>query len=251
MTMRTYGALMVASAFTLGFSAKGFGAKVCSDLPSFKLLSSALTKVVAMDNGGIFSPNMMWATIVHRDGTVCAVAKVGDAWPGSRVISAQKASTANAFSNNKLALSTANLFSAVQPGASLFGLQESNPVNGQVAYVGNSSNWGTSSDALMGNRIGGVNVFGGGLGLYKSGSTNVVGGLGVSGDSSCADHIIAWRIRAELGLDKIPGGISSAGDDNMIHDISESGKSAGGFGHPTCSAKATEIAKGLTVSNKK
>jgi hypothetical protein len=62
----------------------------------------------------------------------------GDQWPGSRVISAQKANTANAFSLNKLALSTANLFSAVQPGGSLFGLQESNPVNTAVAYGGDS-----------------------------------------------------------------------------------------------------------------
>jgi hypothetical protein len=43
----------------------------------------------------------MWATIVDRDGVVCAVAFSGSdraaQWPGSRVISAQKASTANAF----------------------------------------------------------------------------------------------------------------------------------------------------------
>jgi hypothetical protein len=47
----------------------------------------------------------------------------GDQWPGSRVISAQKANTANAFSLPGLALSTAQLFSAVQPGGSLYGLQ--------------------------------------------------------------------------------------------------------------------------------
>ena len=64
------------------------------------------------------------------DGTVCAVAytgaKVGDQWLGSRVISAQKANTANAFSLPGLALSTANLYSPTQPGGSLFGLQFSN-----------------------------------------------------------------------------------------------------------------------------
>ena len=40
--------------------------------------------------------NEMWATVVNRDGTVCAVARssrLGDQWPGSRVISAQKANT--------------------------------------------------------------------------------------------------------------------------------------------------------------
>jgi len=67
---------------------------------------------------------------------VCAVAFTGfdrgDQWPGSRVISAQKANTANAFSLPGLALSTAKLYSAVQPGGSLYGLQHSNPVDTQV-----------------------------------------------------------------------------------------------------------------------
>ena len=84
----------------------------------------------------------MWATVVNRDGVVCAVAFSGGdrgaQWPGSRVISAQKANTANAFSLDGLALSTANLFSAVQPGGSLFGLQHSNPVDTKVAYRGPS-----------------------------------------------------------------------------------------------------------------
>ena len=44
----------------------------------------------------------MWATVVNRDGVVCAVVfsgtNRGAQWPGSRVISAQKANTANAFS---------------------------------------------------------------------------------------------------------------------------------------------------------
>ena len=75
----------------------------------------------------------MWGTVVNRDGVVCAVAFTGnnrgDQWPGSRVISAQKANTANAFSLPALALSTANLFTATQPGGSLFGLQASNPVD--------------------------------------------------------------------------------------------------------------------------
>ena len=51
-------------------------------------------------NGGL-SLNM-WATIVDRSGIVRTIAftgtKTGDQWPGSRVISAQKANTANAFS---------------------------------------------------------------------------------------------------------------------------------------------------------
>ena len=114
----------------------------------------------------------MWGTIVNRDGVVCAVAFTGadrgSEWPGSRVISAQKANTANSFSLPGLALSTANLWAAVQPGGSLFGLQESNPVDTDAAYQGPSANFGTSNDPLVGNKIGGVNVFGGGLALYNA-----------------------------------------------------------------------------------
>lgn len=240
-TSSLLGAFLVASGSAWAASS------TCRDLPTHAQLKQALTKIVAEANGGIFSPNMMWATLVARDGTVCAVAKVGDAWPGSRVISAQKASTANAFSNEKLSLSTANLYSAVQPGGSLFGLQESNPVNVEDAYDGSAVDWGTEKDALKGHRVGGVNVFGGGLALYRKGSTSVVGGLGVSGDSSCADHIIAWKLRDALSLSAVVGGVSANGDDNVIHDISEAGKSTSGFGHPVCSPKATEIAKTLTL----
>lgn len=243
----------VAIVFALFLTTQNANAAVkggCSELPNHELLQKTLVEVSASGNGGLFTPNAMWATLVARDGTVCAVARNGDAWPGSRVISAQKANTANAFSNIHLSLSTANLFSAVQPGGSLFGLQHSNPVAANDAYAGNSHQWGTSKDALVGKRIGGVNVFGGGLALYRAGNKAVIGAIGVSGDTSCTDHIIAWRIRSALRLDFVPGGVSPASDDNVIHDIGDNGKSAGGFGHPVCAPKATELAKALVVSAK-
>src|ERR1044072_7343505 len=70
----------------------GVGA-ACRDLPSQSSLESALKSARGQANGGF---NLdMWATIVNRDGVVCAVAFTGatrgDQWPGSRVISAQKA----------------------------------------------------------------------------------------------------------------------------------------------------------------
>ena len=46
--------------------------------------------------------------------------------------------------------------------------------------------------------------FGGGLALYATGKV-IRGGLGVSGDTSCADHFIAWRVRHILGLDHMKG----------------------------------------------
>jgi uncharacterized protein GlcG (DUF336 family) len=56
------------------------------------------------------------------------------------------------------------------------------------------------NDPMTGSRIGGINVFGGGLGCTRPGS-GWSEGVGVSGDTSCADHNIAWRVRANLGLD--------------------------------------------------
>lgn len=219
----------------------------CDGLPQYDALKAALTEARKADNGGL---NLdMWGTIVDRSGTVCAVAFTGETndaqWPGSRVISAQKANTANAFSLKGLALSTANLYSAVQPGGSLFGLQESNPVNINVAYAGKAKNFGTKSDPLVGERIGGVNVFGGGLALYDA-SGAIVGALGVSGDTSCADHNIAWRTRSALTLDYVPAGVAADKSDTIIYDIKNE-KSAGGFGHPTCGGKESEVAKTLAL----
>ncbi len=221
------------------FSQASFG----GSLPSHSQLQKALKKVVAEANGGFGFH--MWATIVDRDGVVLSVVfsgkKRGDQWPGSRVISAQKANTANAFSLPGLALSTANLFSAVQPGGSLFGLQFSNPVSTKVAYRGPSQAIGTELDPMVSYKIGGVNVFGGGLPLYDR-KGKLVGAIGVSGDSSCADHNIAWKLRHKLNLDNVPAGVSPTKDDNIVNDITN-GVSANGWGHPVCTPKATKIAK--------
>lgn len=232
------------TALTLTAGMNVTNAANCKEVPSFEQLQTALKNARAEKNGGF---NLdMWGTIVNRAGEVCAVTKtggdVGDQWPGSRVISAQKANTANAFSLPGLALSTANLYAAVQPGGSLFGLQESNPVNITVAYAGDTAKFGSSNDPLVGKRIGGVNVFGGGLALYNS-AGKLVGAIGVSGDSSCADHNIAWRTRHLLAMDKVPAGVAGDRKDNIIFDIKD-GKSASGFGHPTCG-----VSDEVTVNN--
>jgi uncharacterized protein GlcG (DUF336 family) len=217
-------------------------------LPSHEALTKALKTVVLESNGGFGL--QMWATVVDRDGLVRAVTfsggDRGDQWPGSRSISAQKANTANAFSLPKLALSTAQLFTAVQPGGSLFGLQDSNPVDTDAAYAGPSKNYGQKNDPLVGKKIGGINVFGGGLALYRADGV-LVGALGVSGDSSCADHNIAWKVRHALNLDNIPGGVAPDGTDNIVYDIGSDGeghqKSASGWGHPACAEAAKNIAE--------
>ncbi len=240
-----------------------------ADYAVFK--AKLVTAVQAVGNGG-FGFNM-WATIVAKDGTVCAVAFSGTfpthQWLASRVISAQKATTANSLSlgavsgastKGKFALATASLYSAVQPGGSLYGLADSNPVAAAGAYgdridlstgafIGpaNVANYGTLADPMVGQVIGGINVFGGGLAMFDS--TKKVGGVGVSGDTSCTDHMVAWQLRHGLNLDLLAtAGISGAAGafsadvshpDNIIWDITPNpsggtGISATGFGHPTC-----------------
>lgn len=229
----------------------------CKDLPTHSELRAALIKARNESNGGF---NLdMWATVVNRDGEVCVVAFTGndrgDQWPGSRVISAQKANTANAFSLPGLALSTANLFTAVQPGGSLFGLQHSNPVDTHVAYGGNSKQYGQPNDPMVAAKIGGVNVFGGGLALYKNGT--LLGAVGVSGDSSCADHNIAWKTRDFSAQDNVPAGINpTSGDDNIVYDTTVDPStghttSPSGWGHPACTALATSIGNALPTTHPK
>lgn len=223
----------------------------CGALPDHATLQTALSDAVAQPNGG-FGLNM-WATLVNRDGVVCQVAfsgaDRGEQWPGSRVISAQKANTANAFSLSGLALSTANLWAATRNDGSLAGLQFSNPVDTAVAYGenptahgdGDASAYGQNPDPMVGSMIGGVNVFGGGLALYDDGGV-LLGAVGVSGDSSCADHNIAWRVRDRLGFDYVPAGVGTPGD-NMVFDIvgtKNNIKSKGGFGHPECGVGSSD-----------
>jgi len=251
--------LIAASAGAQDQDRDGGRRSTCSSLPSWSELKAALIAAVAQSNG--FLKNNMWGTIVDRDGVVCAVAFTGGdrtrQWPGSRVISAQKANTANEFSlpagssgafPNGLSLATANLYTAVQPGGSLYGLQHSNPVSTDVAYSGNPANYGQPNDGMVGGRIGGVNVFGGGLALYGPGHV-LLGGLGVSGDTSCADHNVAYRTRHTLNLDYVPAGVSGDPNrkDTIVYDIVQQGGntpgtgqmpgiSPSGWGHPGCFA---------------
>jgi uncharacterized protein GlcG (DUF336 family) len=176
-------------------------------------------------NGGIFKPNRMWSAVVDRDGRLCSIintdATNGDAWPGSRAIAIAKAETANDFSNSALALSTANLYAPTQPGGSLFGLNNSNPFN---------PGFNDASVPAIGEVPGGIITFGGGVALYSGGQ--VVGGLGVSGDSSCADHAIAYRMRAAAGFGSVPAGVGPGNTDNIIY--APAGMAPSGFQQPHC-----------------
>ena len=89
-----------------------------------------------------------------------------------------------------------------------------------------------------------------------------MGGVGVSGDTSCTDHMVAWRVRNTLGLDQFQGvkGMADAAySDNILFDIKSNadgtggtgqapngqggvGQSASGFGHPKCLNNPTDAA---------
>jgi uncharacterized protein GlcG (DUF336 family) len=191
-------------------------------------VQAKLATVVALSdaNGGIFKPNRMWSAVVDRQGNLCSVIVTGDAWPGSRAIAIAKAETANDFNNSALALSTANLYAPTQPGGSLYGLNNSNPFNPFF----NEITAGKGPGSGIGQNPGGIITFGGGVALYSGGA--VIGGLGVSGDSSCADHAIAFRMRKLAKFDKVPSGVAPDNTDNIIY--APSGTAPTGFEQPHC-----------------
>src|SRR5271156_5281477 len=206
-------------------NSQGNGCSIPSSTVS-SLQAKLATVVQSSDsNGGLFTPNKMWSAVVDRQGVLCSVIRSDpDAWPGSRSIAIAKASTANDFSNSKTALSTANLYSFTQPAntytaltfpaGSLYGLNNSNPFNPEFQPQGSG----------VGSVPGGIITFGGGVPLYSNGQ--VIGGLGVSGDTACADHAIGYRMRHLAGLDGTPSSDNivylNAGE--LPHDVS----------HPHC-----------------
>src|SRR5215831_1138209 len=195
-----------------------------TDCPvSHQTLATQLALADAADTTGL--DNHYWAVVVNRSGAVCAVAfsgpNVDSQWLLSRQIAAAKAFTANGLSLDSAPLSSGQLYPWVQPGAPanpLFGLAAGNPVSPEDAYKGPSSHFGTSNDPMIGRRVGGTITFGGGLGLYDG--THAIGGLGLSGDTACADHSTAWRLRNLLGMKP------TAGDDRITLNNAT--------GHPHC-----------------
>ncbi|MBM3727514.1 MAG: heme-binding protein [Acidobacteria bacterium] len=173
--------------------------------------------------GGLFNGVRMWAAVVNRDGELCSVsASTADptqVWPGSLNIAKHKAFTANAFSLDVLALSTARLYTFTQPGHSLNSLGQSNLF--AANFLARPGNPEQGKNQIQGGTI----FFGGGVAIYKAGK--VVGGLGISGDTACADHEIAKRVRSILTLDP-PGGPSV---DDITYTVADG---AGVFTHPLC-----------------
>jgi uncharacterized protein GlcG (DUF336 family) len=195
----------------------------CGGLPTAGQLAGLLTGASDGTVGGLFNGSRMWAAVVNRDGELCAiVASTRDStqvWPGSQAIAKAKAYTANAFSLDVLPLSTALLYTFTQPGHSLWSLAGSNSFDPD--FLAPPGTQGGGQGQITGGQI----FFGGGVPLYSSGS--IIGALGVSGDTSCADHEIAKRVRDAAGLNP-PGGATA-------DDISYSAvDGASAFTHPAC-----------------
>ena len=94
--------------------------------------------------------------------------------------------TANAFSSDSVPMSTARLYTMSLPGRSLWGAGAGDPFNPKCLDAPDAAGG-------VGLVCGGVITFGGGVPLYRNQTR--VGGLGLSGDTPCADHEIAKRIR--------------------------------------------------------
>ncbi len=173
--------------------------------------------------GGLFGGSRMWGAIVNRSGELCGfVTSTTDptqVWPGSQAIAKAKAYTANAFSVDVLALSTARLFTFVQPGHSLYGLNNSNPFDPMFLLQ-------PAGMARISGIAGGIITFGGGVPLYDA-SGKIMGGLGVSGDTACADHEVAKRTRDLAHLNP-PGGPLV---DDIVYTVADG---ASVFAHSLC-----------------
>lgn len=201
------------------------GASNCQNLPSAAQLRQFLIAAQNVNKpiGGLFEGTRMWGAVVNRDGELCAyitsTADPTQVWPGSQAIAKSKAYTANAFSLDDLALSTARLYTFTQPGHSLWSLGQSNLFNPD--FLAPPGGQGGGKNQITGGQI----FFGGGVPLYRNGK--IVGGLGVSGDTSCADHEIAKRVRDLAGLNP-PGGALA---DDIVYSPPDPPSV---FAHPVC-----------------
>jgi len=201
----------------------------CRGLPSAHQLRQLLRDAAVAPGvvGGLFNGTRMWGAVVNRDGEICAyvtsTANSTQVWPGSQAIAKAKAYTANAFSldvtGGGFPLSTARLYTFTQPGHSLNSLGQSNLWNPEFNAPPGGQGGGRHHIA------GGLIFFGGGVAVYQG--SRVIGGLGVSGDTACADHEMAKRVRDLAGLNP-PGGPT-------VDDITYSSVDLPSvFTHPLC-----------------
>jgi len=251
-TTRVLISLTVLAGTLLSTSALAAQPGRCGNLPSNTELRNVLLEVVNVPfddpagSGGL--PILgVWAALVDTTGTVCAVvsSEEGDLSVNSelahRILAVQKANTSNAFSNSRTTTASGQLYTQSLPGGTLYGVMLNSPID---AHTGPVSRFGTARDPIIGKRIGGYSPLAGGLGLYNS-ARRKVGAIGVSGQSRCTDHLIAWKVRNKLANGafvntNIPLGFSPTGTDALVLDVIPDptgsggpGRSPSGLGHPS------------------
>ena len=171
----------------------------------------------------------MWAAVVARDGVLCAIARsgngVGDQWPASRGIAMAKAFTANGLSPAEIRPLHRQSVGGLAARRLPLWRDHRRPARPDCAVCRAAAKpmarrpiprsampWAAPSCSAAG------------CALYSGGGMQ--GALGASGDTSCADHNVAWRVRHALNLDKVPGGPSAKHNDAIIYDVGGNGKSA-------------------------
>lgn len=225
-TVCAIGGALATAAIVRGTPVSAASQGRCQGLPDEGALKGflAAAPTAGGNAGGLFGGTRMWGAVVNRDGELCAYTTSTpdptQVWPGSQAIAKAKAYTANAFSLDTLALSTARLYTFTQPGHSLWSLGQSNLF--EPKFLAPPSGQGGGRQQIAGGTI----FFGGGVPLYDA-EGRIVGGLGISGDTSCTDHEIAKRVRDLASLNPPDG--------SLVDDISYSsvdGPSV--FTHPLC-----------------
>jgi uncharacterized protein GlcG (DUF336 family) len=207
----------------------------CAGLPRAFQLRQLLRQAAIPDNpllspslrrgpggvGGFLDGTIVWAAVVNRNGQLCAwITSTSDATvpkPFAQAAAKALAYTANA---TRLVLghgSTANMYTLTQPGGYLWGIEKTNPFNPRFLLPPTDTTTG------LGEITGGIITIGGGVPLHQGGE--VIGGLGVAGDTPCADHEMAKRVRDLAGLNPPSGpGIDDiryveAGDEGDTHPL--------------------------------
>jgi len=263
--------LLLASALFFAGATTTFAGTTCKDLPNAAALKATFLSVLAKnDFGGDGHP--AWMTLVDASGTVCSVitsinnpAANADVTTtmsglGHRVLSAHKANTSNTYSHDHIALSSGNLYWLTLPGGAMY--NTTLPALADPS-TGDSKNWGTPKDPMVGKRVGGFTVLAGGLPLFDS-NKHKVGAIGVSGNPFCTAHTVAWKVREVLAggaykVANVPGGIANGyTNDALIEDVVPDksgvggpGVSPSGFGYPTCNFNPPDATDdGSIVGNK-
>ena len=264
--------LLVSTLALLGISVvnTAMAGATCKDLPKSSELKSLFSQVAngtsanPTPNGG--RAHHGWLTLVDSKGIVCAVVTSAPdgidvttdmSGIGHREQSAKKANTSVAFSNNEVALASGNLYVPSMPGGQLFGTilstLDSVAINGT-----DSTKWGTDKDPMIGKIVGGYAPVAGGLPLYNS-SKKKVGAIGVSGDTFCTSHVVAWKIREKLAgggysVANVPSGIANGyTNDALVQDINPAqvpgttAYSKGGFGFVQCLNNPTNANDGGSI----